>query len=155
MKRAGSGRNRSFRKLVRKYLSGKSGLDESKAVDGYYDLFGAEPEAPMIRGKHSLSLTNDCGRLFGGALPSKHFYRNSCLRVATIFIAILGVVGLFYRWQHDEKAVDDHTVAVSIKTATSNPFISMPDGSKALLRVGSHLSYNKDFNSTIREVTTF
>ncbi len=157
MKSAGRDNKRSFRNLVRKYLGGKSAVDESKAVEGYYDLFSAEPDVTNRMDEETLNELDE--RLRSGIWGSIYkeppipFYQNSWWRVAAVFIAILGVLGLFYKWQHDTKTMDDHSIAVSIKPAKSHQYISLPDGSKVLLREGSHLSYNKDFNKTTREVT--
>jgi transmembrane sensor len=157
MKDAGRDNKRSFRKLVRRYLAGKSDFDESKAVEGYYDLFSEEPDATNRMDGHMLGELDERLRsgIWGNIKREQtiRFYQHSWARVAAILITVLGVVGFFYKWQRAVKFSDNQSAAISIKPSKSNRYISLPDGSKVLLREGSHMSYNKDFNKTTREVT--
>ncbi|MCE6992465.1 FecR family protein [Dyadobacter sp. CY323] len=149
---------KNFRKLVAKYLNGKSTTDEAAAIEQYYDLFKDEPDATGQMGADEMSALD--ARLRSGisrgmkkeAARQIPLYQYPWFRMAAIFLAIIGIVGLFYKWQNDHRNYKPVGVE-NIKPTGSDRFVTLPDGSKVVLRAGSNLSYGKDFNKTTREVT--
>lgn len=150
-----------FRKLISKYLKGTATSEQSEAVEQYYTLFSEEPDRLPLENTPE---TDAMGARLRSGMASriqKEKHTSSSylnigrgFRIAAALLICLGVAVALYNWQYGmHKEIKSPIKPVSLAPAESNHFITLPDGTNALLRKGSTLTYGKDFNQTTREVT--
>ncbi len=150
-----------FRKLVSRYLGRTASESETEAVEKYYALFGDTPDRTDQLSVEELGVMED--RIKSGIANEirKQNIRGTAQRVffplrwAAVLVLAAGLVFLLYirRHQVPAPAPGSGISPVLVESGRSNHFITLPDGSKALLRKGSRLTYSADFNTTNREVT--
>ncbi len=149
-----------FRKLAEKYLARDASDRQNEAIDKYYGLFDSEPDQTEQLDAHELSAIES--RIKAGIAKKItrrdpiffNLWKHPAFRAASVLLLISCVaLGLYYHYSATvpaKPAIAPHTI--SVEPSESNHFVVLPDGSKALLRKGSHMTYDKDFNSRHREI---
>ncbi len=150
-----------FKALVQKYLNGTATPEERAVVEQYYQLFEEEAGTVEFMGDNETERLES--KMFqaintGIQSPQRGFRTQVFFYGAAIAAAVTGLAFfLFFLLQpRDQSAF--HPVESADKSAFTrqvpyNRFLQLPDGTTVVLHGNSRLEYEKDFNTTLREVT--
>jgi transmembrane sensor len=148
-----------FRKLTEKYLSLRASDNQKEALDKYYGLFDSEPDQTESLDADELSAIES--RIKAGIAKKIYrrepivftLFRHPVFRAAGILLLVSCLsLGIYYYYLTTPSKPDVALRTISIEPSQSNHFVILPDGSKALLRKGSQMTYDKDFNTLHREI---
>ncbi|REA60151.1 hypothetical protein DSL64_15875 [Dyadobacter luteus] len=151
-----------FRKLVAKYLNNDASEQEVDIVEKYYRLFDEEPDkTSQIPAEQVNALQNRLKAKISENIIKEEratvpLFRSMYFRAA----AVLLLVSTFAIFLYLSKSKPELSSPLANATGhakssddNQNRFVTLPDGTKVVLHGQSKISYDNDFNKTVREVT--
>lgn len=146
---------KELKSVLKRYLDEKTSQEETDAVNNWYEELGRENHE--ISHLNQPDAVNDLGKSIKKHLiqkvlkQKKTSFRSSYFKYAAILVLLIGAgLGIFHQLNTVEPVLADIIFRSGNKTAKE---ITLKDGSKVLLNVGSELIVNKDFGVHERNVT--
>lgn len=150
-----------FRSLIGRYMLGQTTSAESDAVEKYYSLFEDEPDkidqmtdeqSGALHKRMKEKIAEGIRKQQRGVFPMfKTFYISTA--AAMVLIGSF-VIYLYSSGSKSDlsKPVAEVIIGEKVASADKNHFVTLPDGTKVVLRGNSRITYNADFNKISREV---
>ncbi|ASZ13363.1 FecR domain-containing protein [Chitinophaga pendula] len=143
--------------LLEKYEAGRCSPEELQQLEDWYARLGGDlPEEVLVPGSAAASLhtaqqlTILKQRLAGERKGERRLPVRRVMQWAAVFIGLILAAGIIY-YLLAATFLQRHG-AVEIVQSSYSRYITLPDGSRVVLRAGSRLSYPPAFTGSIREV---